>query len=527
MHKKKDLFILIVCIAVILFSFVYSLSLVSSQIVFGFDQARDAYEAYGIWHNHHIKILGPSSDIPGINHGVLWYYVLAVAYFIGGSLPEGAVYVLLLALYASLPLFWYFTYKMTQNIRVTAVAVAAYAMSPLYISFTHWLSNPTIALFISPVILYLLWKYVDKRTGIVAFLIGFFYGLLIQTDFGFIVLLFTLPLYYYVFRIRLELKNLFLIFCGLVIGTATFFITYLKFHTPIISIISHFVLGGAGKDAAIVTTLLNLVDNFIRILTITYLPLPQLLTLFVLLFIGFVYRKKIFIPQDRVLSLLGIWLPGIAILFIFNHGSLSATFLYAPFLYPLAILFAIVLTRIVTDIRILLPIFIGIGILQFMVSMQWSAHANSPLSVQQGMTTNHERELVNYVYQSAQNKPFVISTVTNPLSINTTWSYLFDFYGKPKHGYVPYFWGKSQNGYLGDLPMQEDLTKPTQRYLIIEPDAGIDAYWIKHSIGEEDLLSDVIEEKKFGNFTVQKRVFHPNKGKVATPAASIEKSDSL
>jgi len=100
-------------------------------------------------------------------------------------------------------------------------------------------------------------------------------------------------------------------------------------------------------------------------------------------------------------------------------------------------------------------------------------------------------------------------------------------YGKQKYGYVPQLWGKDQAGYLGDLPMQRSLTEIKQRYLIVEPSTGISQEWIIKNIYDEDLLSDIVEEKKFGEFTVQKRLFHPDKGFVATPAALLKDMDKF
>jgi hypothetical protein len=160
--------------------------------------------------------------------------------------------------------------------------------------------------------------------------------------------------------------------------------------------------------------------------------------------------------------------------------------------------------------------------LLFLLVQSWARQSYSPLSVQRGVTTNHERDIVDYVYQSAGKQPFVITTITNPLWINTTWAYWFNIYSKPNYGYLPYLWGKDQTGYLGILPMQTDLATIKQRYLIIEPPEGIQKYWIAKSVYEEDLISDVVEEKQFGFFTVQKRVLHLDKGFVATSSAILK-----
>ena len=82
-------------------------------------------------------------------------------------------------------------------------------------------------------------------------------------------------------------------------------------------------------------------------------------------------------------------------------------------------------------------------------------------------------------------------------------------YGQKQYGYLPYYGGRSQTGYLGNLPEQPFGTK--YRYIIIEPTTGIPDYFIEPLISEENKTSDIEEEKKFGQFLVQKRIFRENK----------------
>ncbi len=505
MFKKKGFMLSALAILLILISFFYAFSLIPTHTVFYYDQARDAYEAYSIWHDHNIKILGPSSDIPGINHGVLWYYFLAVIYALGQGIPENALTILLVGLYAFIPLLWYLTKKMSQSTTVAAVSTALYAMAPLYISFALWLSNPVLALFITPPLFYFLWKYIHKKSLLTAALIGFFFGLLIQSDFGFIVILFILPIYHFAFKQTFILKNTLALIGGLIIGLLPFFVTYIKFKTNVIAIIADFVFGKGAHEIQVGQTVVSLIDHGMKLLSLTYLPLPALLGFFIVLSVLIVFRKTLFTKTDELTKLSLIWLTGILFIFIFNKGNLLILFFYAPFLYPLAILFAIFLTKLIKDVRVLAAVLLIISTIQFLSVHSLMSNQNSPLSIQKGMTTYYERQVLEYVYQSAAKEPFAIATVTNPLYINTTWSYLFETYGKPKYDYVPSYWGKDQAGYLSFLPMQKSLETTKVRYLIIEPPEGIDEYWIQHSVEEENLVSTMIEEKKFGNFIVQKR----------------------
>ena len=238
-------------------------------------------------------------------------------------------------------------------------------------------------------------------------------------------------------------------------------------------------------------------------------------------------RKIIFQKRDKLIDLLLIWMAGILLIFIFNHGSLGAIFFYGPFIYPLALLFSIYLVKIAKDFRLLIGSLIVLLVFQFVTINSWSNAGISPLSVQQGMTINYEKQLVDYTYEAADGQPFVIVTITNPLFINTTWSYLYEVYGKPKYGYLPYLWGKDQTGYLGNLPMQITLTSIKLRYLISEPTEGIDGLWATKITYEEDKLSRILVEKKFGAFTVQKRQFDIGSDVIVTPEALLKHPEVL
>lgn len=92
----------------IIFAFLLAIVPLNTQFYFYYDQARDAFEAYSIWYSHHVKILGPGTDIPGLYSGALWYYFLAIPYSIGNNNPEFSGYFLLIAAFLTLPACAYF-----------------------------------------------------------------------------------------------------------------------------------------------------------------------------------------------------------------------------------------------------------------------------------------------------------------------------------------------------------------------------------------------------------------------------------
>ncbi len=506
-------------IIVILLTTVFSLFTISSHITFGYDQARDAFESYAIWHNHHLKILGPTSDIQGLNHGVLWYYFLSILYFLTrnnieiGALLSGVLITL------TIPIIYYFSLLLFRNKRVSLIAMVLYACAPLFFAFTHWLSNPILSLLITPFLLFLVWKFIEKRTNIIAACIGLSYGLLVQSDFAFVVLLFTVPLYVFAFRIKLIITQAIFFAIGFIIAVSTFIFSDIKFHIPIIPIIAKFFSNSHAIQPSIGTVILSFIDVITNLLSITVLPFPKPIVFVLLVLFVIFFRKKIIDKTNKPLLFLEIWLSGIVILFLFNHGSLRTTFLLGPMVFPLSIFAGYLLTAAIKKDLLLNIILVCIILFQIITIRNWLTVDYSPLSIQEGITLDKEKKIVDYTYLNAQNSPFIITTITNPLYINTTWAYIYEFYGKNTYGYLPYWGGRSQVGYLGNLP--EHPQNISLRYLIIEPQTGISEEWVAKITYDEDKLSDIVEKKQIGNFIVEKRLFHPNKGFVPIPAIML------
>jgi hypothetical protein len=125
-------------------------------------------------------------------------------------------------------------------------------------------------------------------------------------------------------------------------------------------------------------------------------------------------------------------------------------------------------------------------------------------AIQKDMTLANELGVIDFTYQNSDGEKFSINSLTSPLFINTTWSYLYNWYGKGKYGYLPTWRGKSQVGSLGDnlLPPDENQGK---HFLIIEDMEGIPPIYLTYALGEEDSRSTLIEDMAFGELRVQER----------------------
>lgn len=102
-----------VCLGIILVAFfaVRLLPIIHQAVPFTYDQGRDFLKAYEIIAQHHLTFIGPTTGINGLFHGVWWYYMLGVFYFIFQGWPLGFYISLTMLFTVCAFAFSYFVFK--------------------------------------------------------------------------------------------------------------------------------------------------------------------------------------------------------------------------------------------------------------------------------------------------------------------------------------------------------------------------------------------------------------------------------
>jgi len=473
-----------------------------SQLFFYFDIARDAYEAFSISHGD-IKVLGPGTDIEGLNHGVLWFYVLSFLYALFNQDVQLVATVFFVLFFLSLPVVGYLAWRLFENKVVAVGAVVLYAFSPLFQLSTRWLSNPILSFLVMPILLLTLWEYIQNQSIKKTVLLGVLYGIIIQSQLAFLLLLVFLPLYFLVFRLRMYVSHLLFFSGSILITISTILIGEAKFGWKGTSNLLHFVTSSSEGRKSFADIFSLVVHKVNELFSMSVLPFPSLFPIIIFVALLFFTRNS-FKKYSRALLFISIWLINIILFRMFDTGISRSLFVFYPSVALLAILVAFLIMTIVKKQPLFIAAVISIVLLQIMTNLNFIKKQENPLTVQKGMTLAYQKHIVDYTYKSSGLMPFTINTLTVPLYINTTWAHLYNFYGTRKYGYLPFWDGKDQKGYLGSLPKSD--VKTVYRYLIIEPTSGIPEVYIGATIDEENAISTLVEEKKFGNFRVQKRL---------------------
>lgn len=490
---------------VAIFSFIASIFLIlyplPNQLHFSYDQARDAYEAYSIWHDHDLKILGPSTDIPGVFHGVLWFYVLSLFYNLSGNEPFVVAFFFFPFFLLSILIIYLASYRITRDKNVALIGSAIYSLFPLFNFSTRWLSNPILSIIIAPLLLLTIWEYINSQSKIKSLIVGLLFGLLIQSNISYGIFLFTIPLYFYFFKLKIRISEILLFLFGICVTTASFFLADIKFKGQ--TLFAFYDFFGKHGDFSITQFSAQVFEKSINLLRTTTLPFQNEIII-IILFLVFFRIGKLGIGKGKreiVFSL--IWLSNILIYHLFSSGVINTFFIFFPSLLAIALISSLLLSHL-TPQKFLVPAFGLIVISQIYAISNFIKHDFTILGVQQGANLSKVRQVVDWTYKEANGKPFTINTVTNPLYINTSWAYAYEFYGLKKYGYLPFWGGRDQAGYLGNLPTTLEPTMSL--FLIVEPKTGIDDFYINSAGSEADKISNFEKYEYFGNYYIEKRI---------------------
>ena len=408
---KKKVFT-VFSIGVFLCAFLFGLFLFKNQFYFYFDSGRDAYEAYSIFTYGDFKIQGPSSDIPGVHHGVGWYYFLILPYLLGRGDPFFAGLFLFIIVFSTLPFVWYLTYSIFKNKLIANGVILLYSFSPAFLLASRWLSNPSLAFIIVPLLLFILWKFVEKQDLKKSFSIGILYGSLLHADIAYLICLISLPLIYLVFRIKLKLSEIFFIITGLLIALIPFFLVEIKFKGKgIKSVLGYLETNSSSFDLGqfikIFITKMNELFDFSIFGTgsIIVLLIVSLLFLFTV--------KRINPFEKKPLYFILVWMSALLLFFLFETGFTKGKYVFFPYLLPAVILLVFMLNKVINNKIILALTLLILFFFEINSNLELFKAKSNPYTVQNGMILSDLKKAIDYTYIQSGNEAFVIKIISN------------------------------------------------------------------------------------------------------------------
>lgn len=258
---------------------------ISEYLTFLGDEGRDVLIVRGILHGD-LVFLGPRASAADFFTGPVYYYMMAPFLFLSNYNPVGPAIMVALLSVATVYLIYRFG-KEWFNPTAALIAAGLYAISPLVIQYSRSSWNPNPMPFFTIVILYLLYKGIQKPTILRFALIGVLYGIAFQLHYIELFVGIIIGVYLFIGNFLAGKKDFLLkiikqyasIFAGFIIGMSPFLAFEIKHGFPNIRTVLNFAIHG-DPDAPDLTDAgyPEIVGNvFFRLFArlVTYFPTPD------------------------------------------------------------------------------------------------------------------------------------------------------------------------------------------------------------------------------------------------------------
>lgn len=483
------------------------------SVTFFYDQARDVISASSIWQGDPIKILGPTSDIPGVNHGPLYWYIISPTLAVsGGNILYAKVLLILINLCGI-----YFIYDLAKDLfKNKAIAIVSsflYAISFEAVAYGRWLSNPGLALITIAISFWSLWKLIQgKKWAFVTLLIS--WGLSIQFE---IFMVYQIVAFVAIWLAlqgptvpKISKKFLFCGIFGFLATISTYIAAEIKFHFQATIAILNFL----SVQKTLGDSFVNMFNSYIeRLVNIFYLNIWGVnlffagIAAFILILLAFQKTKSG--EHKKEFLFLVIWLLSPIVINFFSGPN--SNFVSLGALFPAIIITSVFLVSLTKKWKVIMYAAFALIIFgNFNLILSKNKEGDVLFTVQKQMILKDELSVIDWTYKEAGGKPFKLNTYTQPLFINSTWAFLYNWYGKSTYGYMPIWWGEKQVGVAGANIKFADDTSTNIEFFIIEPGATGDDNFLKAVKIMENQRSKVIKTERIGYFTVEEREITKN-----------------
>lgn len=501
---KKNIFILliVVCIFVGLFLRIYNLY---DHMYFGFDQGRDFQRIEQIATLKNFKLLGPETYIPGLFNSPLYYYILTPIFVLSGGNPYWSIILLGLVNMGVACVLYMLASTLFSSRWVGAISVFLWSISFEQNNFARHLSQAPLAIMFTA-IFYLGLAYFflkNKKSGLLLSVVGL--GLSVHSNIYFVYLVALYPILYLIYLPKIPVKKALLSTVALIGILSSFILAEIKFHFIGIKSLLMFMEGKQGTAVVVFNNLSNYIQKITEAVVYSFFSFNYLwafLFLVVVVILLYNYAEK---KNAHFLMLIALsTLP----LFAYKSSILESTMINASIYVPLTLIVAASIFYLLKDgkTRVFGIVFLIVIVISNLKLFAADSFVGMDRIAYQNLTYTDETKSIDYTYSAAHLKPFSICTITNPLFVNTLWTYLYESYGQKKYGYIPTWSGQRQEN---NVSLPDDTSHTPIRYLIIEPMIGIPEIAKKTVIYMEDQVSTLQEEKQIGDIRIQKRLLKP------------------
>lgn len=461
-------------------------------LVFDYEKARDLIDSMSIYTTQNITLLGPTTEVEGVYHGPLYFYITGLFYFLTMGDPRAGA-IISFGFNILGVLVMYFIGKDLFSKKVGLIAAFLYAVSFESISYAYWLSNPGPSVPFIFLTFYFFYKFLtSKYSSFNKFLpLSFLcFGLTIQ--FQILNLIFgpvLLIMYLFAKWPKFSLKTFAASALAFLIPISTFIIFELKYNFLMTSNTIKKILLPTSEGGQAAEVAHTYIPRLLGYSSSVFFP-PSFWIgagIFLIIF-GFVIYQ-IWKKQGLVWRFLLIWILSTFLIFVVPSRMSASHAAFISVCAPLILVAGYLLGWLFTKSR--LAVFACLAIILGANMFAIQNYLTNPqlrlFDYFQGLFLKTNLELIDYSYEDANGVQFKTDTITSPLSVSKLWDYLYDWRGYNKYGTVPRREGK-----------------PVIGYLILEPQ--VDVTFKDAAVKKADLEGDLVDTRKFGDVVIQKRI---------------------
>ena len=462
---------------ILLLGIIYKLMMTSGgNFLFNMDNARDLVDVREMVELKKIRLTGPTSAIEGLFNGPAWYYLLALPYVISSGDPYSTI-ILQIILWV---IGGFFLLKLVSKwSKLLILPIGLLWIASDYISLaTVYAFNPNPVTLLTPLLIYLLYKYLETKKLTYSILTFFLGGLFFNFEMNFgifipiiiiVSILFTRKFTFFKSK-NFWMGSLFFILCLLPQALFDFRHEFIMTKSVI-----NYLASNEGPSYNLSNRFQTITQSFFNVFQATLMNHKNfsliILALFVPILVNFFkHGQKNIIA---IITLIYIFIPFILYLIIpvtvnpwHLGGFAAASILLIGFLLNSLWSFNFWRKLIAIILATALIYFSLFNILKFF-TQDWGRPNLDPSSYKNEITA------IDYIYKYVNGQNFKVYTYL-PSVYDYPYQYLFWWYGQKKYGYIPYEYAYSANipQYISNKEKFEGSKENYQGlvFLIKEPD---------------------------------------------------------
>lgn len=503
-----------IVVAIILFiGVIFRLILTSGgNFIFNIDNGRDMVDVREMVVLKKLRLIGPNTPIPGIYDGPVWYYLLALPFVLTLGNPYGSI-IMQIVLWA---VGGFYLLKLIGRFGTAAMLTVGFLWiaSNFIILAGLYAFNPNPVMFLTPLLIYLIEKYLISQRLIYAALMWFLAGLFFnfEMNFGMFVPLII------ILSIVFAKKTIFFSSLKFWIGTVFFLICLLpqiifdfKHQFVMLNgLMAHLQRESGGFN--FLSRVSDMANSFYNVFVPTlfntkFLVLSILILVIPVLFRFFKSGKK---DLSIIITLLFIFVPFVSYLFLpvaVNPWHLGAEIVGIIILtgFLLRRLWEInLLSKLISfSLSFLIIFFAARNIVNFFLFDMGRPNMDPSLF-------KNEIAAIDYVYQYADGKNFKVYTYL-PSIYDYPYQYLIWWHGLKEYGFLPidYAYAPNKPQYIPSKERFSGTSESAKKrpnsnlvFLIKEPDrnytrSGWEGEFVKLETIEKQMIGPLqIDIKK-------------------------------